>query len=57
MLIAIIKPRVEEIFELIIYRLRKSFPEYASINRVILTGGTANLNGICSLAKITLIVM
>ncbi len=51
MLIAIIKPRVEEIFELIIYRLRKSFPEYASINRVILTGGTANLNGICSLAK------
>lgn len=51
MLVAIIKPRVEEIFELIIYRLRKSFPEYSSINRVILTGGTANLNGICNLAK------
>ncbi len=51
MLIAIIRPRVEEIFELIIYRLRKSFPEFSNINRVILTGGTANLNGICNLAK------
>lgn len=51
MLIAIIKPRVEEIFELIIFRLRKSYPEYSNVNRVILTGGTANLNGICNLAK------
>ncbi len=51
MLIAIIKPRVEEIFEIIFSRLKKIDPEINNINRVILTGGTANLAGIANVAK------
>ena len=51
MLIAIIKPRVEEIFEIIFSRLKKIDPEINKINRVILTGGTANLSGITNVAK------
>ena len=51
MLIGIIKPRVEEIFELIINNLKNSFPEYSKISKVIITGGTSNLSGISSIAK------
>ena len=51
MLTAIIKPRVEEIFELILKRLSqlKSNPNY--INKVILCGGGANLSNIRELAS------
>ena len=50
MLTAIIKPRVEEIFELVKERLTyfKLDPSY--INRVVLCGGGANLNNIRELA-------
>ncbi len=51
MLTAIIKPRVEEIFEIIHQRLKKVDPEITYINRLILTGGTSNLPGISNLAK------
>ncbi len=51
MLIAIIKPRIEEIFEIILGRLNKIDPEIKKISRVILTGGTANLVGITNVAK------
>ena len=51
MLIGIIKPRVEEIFELVINDLRKYFPEYSKITKIILTGGTSNLHGIINIAK------
>ena len=50
-LIGIIKPRVEEIFELVIDNLNKFFPEYSKISKVIITGGTSNLFGISNIAK------
>ena len=46
MLTAIIKPRVEEIFELIQGRLNKLKPNSNYINKVILCGGGANLGNI-----------
>ena len=51
MLIGIIKPRVEEIFELVINNLKNSFPEYSKISKVVITGGTSNLSGISNIAK------
>ena len=51
MLIAIIKPRVEEILEIIFARLKKIDPQIDKINRVILTGGTSKLVGISNIAK------
>ena len=51
MLIAIIKPRVEEILEIIFSRLNKIDPQIDKINRVIITGGTSQLVGISNIAK------
>tara|TARA_E500000178_G_scaffold276294_1_gene275196 strand:- start:661 stop:1815 length:1155 start_codon:yes stop_codon:yes gene_type:complete len=51
MLTAIIKPRVEEIFELIVNKLNQSFPDYSKISKIIITGGTSNLHGISNIAK------
>ena len=51
MLIGIIKPRVEEIFELVIQNLKNSYPDYTKISKVIITGGTSNLHGISNIAK------
>ena len=51
MIVAIIKPRVEEIFEIVFDRLKKIEPQIANINRMILTGGTSNLLGIANIAK------
>ena len=51
MLTAIIKPRVEEIFELIQERLNKLKPDSTYINKVILCGGGANLSNIRELAS------
>ena len=51
MIVAIIKPRVEEIFEIVFNRLKKIEPQIANINRMILTGGTSNLLGIANIAK------
>ena len=51
MIIGIIKPRVEEIFELVIENLNNFFPEYLKISKVIITGGTSNLHGISNIAK------
>ena len=51
MLIAIIKPRVEELFEIILNRLEKYYSDISKIERVVLTGGTSNLNGITHVAK------
>ena len=49
MLTAIIKPRVEEIFELVQERLNQFKQKY--INKIILCGGGANLNNIRELAS------
>ncbi len=51
MITGIIKPRVEEIFELVVENLKKSFPEYTKFSKVIITGGTSNLYGISNVAK------
>ena len=51
MLTAIIKPRVEEIFELIKKRLNKFKPDSIYINKVILCGGGANLGNIREFAS------
>tara|TARA_Y100000589_G_scaffold326125_1_gene365337 strand:+ start:182 stop:1267 length:1086 start_codon:yes stop_codon:yes gene_type:complete len=51
LLTGIIKPRVEEIFELVIENLNNFFPEYSKISKVIITGGTSNLYGISQVAK------
>jgi len=51
MIVAIIKPRVEEIFEIIFDRLKKIEPQITNINRIILTGGTSDLLGIANIAK------
>ena len=51
MLTAIIKPRVEEIFELIQERLNQLKPNLNYINKVILCGGGANLCNIRELAS------
>ena len=47
----IIKPRVEEIFELVVESLKNSFPEYSKFSKIIITGGTSNLHGISNIAK------
>ena len=51
MLTAIIKPRVEEIFELVQERLNQLKPNLNYINKVILCGGGANLGNIRELAS------
>ena len=51
MLTAIIKPRVEEIFELVQERLNHLRPNSNYINKIILCGGGANLNNIRELAS------
>ena len=51
MLTAIIKPRIEEIFELVKERLTFLTLSSSSINKVILCGGGANLNNVRELAS------
>ena len=51
MLTAIIKPRMEEIFEIINYRLRYFKQNSSYTNKIILCGGGANLNNIRELAS------
>ena len=51
MLTAIIKPRVEEIFELVQERLSQLKLNINNINKIILCGGGANLNNIRELAS------
>ena len=51
MLTAIIKPRIEEIFELVKERLTFLTLSENSINKVILCGGGANLNNVRELAS------
>ena len=51
MLTAIIKPRIEEIFELVQKRLSKLKPNSNYINKVILCGGGANLGNIREFAS------
>ena len=51
MLTAIIKPRIEEIFELVKERLTFLTLSASSINKVILCGGGANLNNVKELAS------
>ena len=51
MLTAIIKPRIEEIFELVKERLTFLTLSESSINKVILCGGGANLNNVRELAS------
>ena len=50
-LTAIIKPRVEEIFELVQERLHQLRPNSNHLNRIILCGGGANLSNIRELAS------
>ena len=51
MLTAIIKPRVDEIFELVRERLDQLKPNSNFVNKVILCGGGANLSNIRELAS------
>jgi len=46
LLSAVIKPRVEEIMELLMDRMRAARMEYAAGNRFVLTGGSSQLTGI-----------
>ena len=46
LLSAVIKPRVEEIVELLMDRMRAARMEYAAGNRFVLTGGSSQLTGI-----------
>ena len=46
MLTAIIKPRVEEIFELILRTIKPLKPNSNYINKIVLCGGGANLGNI-----------
>ena len=50
-LINIIKPRLEEVFELIKISISKSEFEPIAGRRVVLTGGASQLPGICDLAQ------
>lgn len=53
-LVAIIKPRVEEIFELVHKRLTKLELNYYTGGRVILTGGASQLTGVKEAASLVL---
>ena len=46
LLSAVIKPRIEEIVELLMDRMRNARMDYAAGNRFVLTGGTSQLTGI-----------
>jgi cell division protein FtsA len=46
LLSAVIKPRVEEIIELLMDRMRGARMDYAAGNRFVLTGGTSQLTGV-----------
>ena len=46
LLSAVIKPRIEEIVELLMDRMRAARMDYAAGNRFVLTGGTSQLTGI-----------
>ena len=46
LLSAVIKPRIEEIVELLLDRMRAARMEYAAGNRYVLTGGSSQLTGI-----------
>ena len=46
LLSAVIKPRIEEIIELLMDRMRAAQMDYAAGNRFVLTGGTSQLTGI-----------
>ena len=46
LLSAVIKPRIEEITELLMDRMRAARMDYAAGNRFVLTGGTSQLTGI-----------
>ena len=46
LLSAVIKPRIEEIVELLMDRMRAARMEYAAGNRFVLTGGSSQLTGI-----------
>lgn len=51
MLVSIIRPRVEEIFEMVQERLETAGFHNAMGHQVVLTGGTSQLPGICDLAS------
>jgi cell division protein FtsA len=46
LLSAVIKPRIEEIIELLMDRMRAARMDYAAGNRFVLTGGTSQLTGV-----------
>merc|ERR1711991_785440 len=46
LLSAVIKPRIEEVVELLTDRMRAARMEYAAGNRFVLTGGASQLTGI-----------
>ena len=46
LLSAVIKPRIEEVVELLTGRMRAARMEYAAGNRFVLTGGASQLTGI-----------
>jgi cell division protein FtsA len=51
MLVGIIKPRIEEIYELVREKLELTGFEKAGARRVVLTGGASQLMGVCELAS------
>ena len=50
----IIRARLEELFTLMRDECAEHMPEYAELNECVITGGTANLAGICELASAVL---
>ncbi len=50
----IIRARLEELFTLLRDECAEHMPEYAELNECVITGGTANLAGICELASAVL---
>ena len=53
LLSAVIKPRIEEIIELLMDRMRAARMDYAAGNRFVLTGGTSQLTGAEALIDLT----
>ena len=50
----IIRARLEELFTLLRDECLEHMPDYASLNEVVITGGSSNLEGICELASAVL---
>ena len=51
MIVAIIKPRVEEIFEIIRDKLQDNLVSRIGVNQIVLTGGASQISGLVNFAS------